>query len=743
MPSHEREVYAFGEFELDLAARTLARSGIPVSLAPKTFDLLAMLVRRPRTLFSKREIIEELWPDTFVEEANLSFQVAALRKALGENAIQWIETVPKHGYRFKAPVRRLTIDLASDSAPAITGGPLDNARQSPPGAATAANHSQWQRILAVAVVAMTLLPVGWLIARRFRRSSPALLVALPFTTYGGSEIDPSISPDGNQLAFAWNGPKQDNLDIYIKVIGEESPLRLTSDPRAECSAEWSPDARHIAFCRDRGEVVIMPAIGGPERVVARPSANWIPDRIGGCVTWFPDGTALAVVAHPVKREANGSTPLQPAAIFGLSLATGHSWPLTFPADRTLGDGAPKISPDGRQLAFLRSNTMEFDQPELFSVPLTSDKLPSGKPIPLGTDVIFGASSGPREWIGTGLAWLSDSRTVVLAQRGRLWAVPTPSGTPTLLPLSGFRPSSLSISRSGRLVFVNESFDMDILRVAGPTNRDVSGKSRSPAPFITSTSPDTNPQYSPDGKRIAFTSTRGGGLQIWVCNSDGSNPVQLTHFVAFAGSPRWSPDGRYIAFDSQEAGGGDIYIVPADGGTARRFTLDDSQEDRPSWSRDGHWIYFTSNRAGQFQLWKAPFPAGKPVRVSQDWGVQAVESMDGKFVYYAKRGRGIWRQPVEGGQEQLVVDHGEPEFWDMYSHGLCLLNLEPNRPRIECLDFTAHVLSTVVTLPDDHRIWDTGPSFTVSPDGQWILYSHVERSDNSIMSVDSIGEVIGH
>jgi DNA-binding winged helix-turn-helix (wHTH) protein len=87
MPSPVREAYAFGDFELDLAARSLTKSGIPVSLAPKTFDLLAMFVRRPGTLVSKREIIEDLWPDTFVEEANLSFQVAALRKALANHHI--------------------------------------------------------------------------------------------------------------------------------------------------------------------------------------------------------------------------------------------------------------------------------------------------------------------------------------------------------------------------------------------------------------------------------------------------------------------------------------------------------------------------------------------------------------------------------------------------------------------------------------------------------------------------------
>jgi hypothetical protein len=149
--------------------------------------------------------------------------------------------------------------------------------------------------------------------------------------------------------------------------------------------------------------------------------------------------------------------------------------------------------------------------------------------------------------------------------------------------------------------------------------------------------------------LLFTSMRGGdGAKIWVCDSDGSNPVQLTHFAVDTGSPRWSPDGRYIAFDSDEAGQGDIYIIPAEGGPARRFTPDDSHEDLSSWSRDGLWIYFESNRTGQFQLWKAPFPSGRPVQVTQDWGKDALESPDGKFVYYAKEDHpGIWRKPVWG------------------------------------------------------------------------------------------------
>ena len=236
--------------------------------------------------------------------------------------------------------------------------------------------------------------------------------------------------------------------------------------------------------------------------------------------------------------------------------------------------------------------------------------------------------------------------------------------------------------------------------------------------------------------------RGGdGLQIGVCNSDGSNPVQLTHFADDNGSPRWSPDGRYLAFDSQEAGQQrDIYIVSAEGGPPPRFTFDDphSFQIQPSWSRDGHWIYFGSDPTGQLEVWKAPWPSGAPIQVTRDGGTDAFESLDGKFVYYAKEDQpGIWRQPVGGGREQLVVDHGESLFWDMYDHGLGLLNLESHPPRVECLDFASHALSTVFSLPDDHRIWGSGPSFAVSPDGQWVLYSHVESADNSIMSVDNI------
>jgi Tol biopolymer transport system component len=227
------------------------------------------------------------------------------------------------------------------------------------------------------------------------------------------------------------------------------------------------------------------------------------------------------------------------------------------------------------------------------------------------------------------------------------------------------------------------------------------------------------------------------LQIWVCDDDGSNPLQLTDFSLSAGSPRWSPDGRYIAFDSIEAGDGDIYVAPAAGGPARRITPQGSHEDVPAWSADGRWIYYESDRTGEFHLWKTEFPSGRSIQVTSGGGVSAFESGDGKFVYYAKRGKtGLWRMPVEAGPpEERVSELGHPYFWGMSQEQPCFLDFLKEQVTTSCLNLSTKRLSTVATFPNDGQIRPTGPSFAVSPDGRWILYSRIEREEADLMLVD--------
>jgi DNA-binding winged helix-turn-helix (wHTH) protein len=215
-----------------------------VTLAPKTFDLLVLLAESGGRLLSKRELIEALWKDAFVEEANLSFQMTSLRKVLGEEAHAWIEAVPKYGYRFKARVERPVV--GENSAP--EAAPAKFAEGAAGGTRSRGSRS-WLIVAGVAALVVIAGIASWPL-RFSKKETRAALHVIPGTSYPGPETTPSFSPDGSQIAFSWNGGKGKNSDIYVKLVGENGALRLTSNPRPEFSPAWSPDGRYISFCRD-------------------------------------------------------------------------------------------------------------------------------------------------------------------------------------------------------------------------------------------------------------------------------------------------------------------------------------------------------------------------------------------------------------------------------------------------------------------------------------------------------------
>ncbi len=152
-------------------------------------------------------------------------------------------------------------------------------------------------------------------------------------------------------------------------------------------------------------------------------------------------------------------------------------------------------------------------------------------------------------------------------------------------------------------------------------------------LISSTRDDSNPQYSPDGRRIAFASNRSGAWEIWVCNRDGSGPVRLTNFgTGVSAWPSWSPDGKRITFNSNGIGKGtyQLFTLSAQGRPAHQLTTEPGDNSSPSWSTDG-WIYFQSDRDGEMQIWKIPETGGAAVRVTKHGGRIPAATSDGKFV----------------------------------------------------------------------------------------------------------------
>ena len=126
------------------------------------------------------------------------------------------------------------------------------------------------------------------------RAEPPRAVAL--TTLPGAELYPSFSPDGNHVAFTWTGPKQDNPDIYVQLIGSGSPLRLTTDPRNDYNPVWSPDGRWIAFLRgessgpfsqSKRELRLIPPLGGPERKLAEIRVREVVSPAPAYLAWCP------------------------------------------------------------------------------------------------------------------------------------------------------------------------------------------------------------------------------------------------------------------------------------------------------------------------------------------------------------------------------------------------------------------------------------------------------------------------
>ena len=242
-------LHEFGNFALDTDKRQLSCGGELVPLAPKTYELLLLLVESGGRSLSKAELMQSLWSDAFVEEANLSFQVSTLRKALGEDGAKWIETVPKHGYRFVGEVVR----------------PKEEARE------PRTRRIHWA---IPAVFALVVCAGYFFVSLRDSDSGSKSSAPVPLTALPGIQNHPSLSPDGSQVAFTWNGPNEDNFDIYVKLVGPGEPVRLTADPGTDSRPVWSHDGRQIAFLRtdNRGGqamLFVIPALGGGlERKIA-------------------------------------------------------------------------------------------------------------------------------------------------------------------------------------------------------------------------------------------------------------------------------------------------------------------------------------------------------------------------------------------------------------------------------------------------------------------------------------------
>jgi len=713
----------FDSFELDVGSGELRQAGVRLNLQEQPLHLLTALVERPGTLVTRTELRRRLWPaDTFVDfEHGLNAAVKRLRDALGDSAEtpRFIETVPRRGYRFVAPVE-------------IVGDPIGPAPRLETATRAQPRHG-WRRlgVGATAVVFLALV-VAWLsrTSGASSGSSPAMRV-VALTTMNGYESG-ELSPDGLRVAFQWNGENEDNWDIWIKLVGSSPMHRLTTDPAADVEPAWSHDGRQIAYVRmtstiysaeRSGHVRVVSAIGGADRQVSD-------ILISGPARWSPDDRYILAGRAPQPNVVDSNAgiyliPLQgeePRAVTRTKPQESHS--------------SPAFSPDARRLAYVSCESLMGCQ--LYVLDVDSAFLPVGSPRQVTR---FGTTTFIKgvTWSGDGESLIFGSTEMLSLYLWRLNADGT--GQPQRIEMAGAGAAYPTVPPHGdRLTFTRFLDDRDIYRVE---------PGRSTEPIARSSRQEDNVQFSPDGRRIAFCSDRAGDSDdVWVANADGSAPEQLTHGPGLINcSPSWSPDGEHIAFDSEASDGSwHIWMVDREGGSLHQVTDDPGDQNHPTWSRDGHWIYYARRQPAAHDFWSRDIWRTRPLtgekeRVTES-GQAAVarESVDGTTLFYrATMPDGpLLAKPLAGGPTRTLIPCVRGTAISVTEAGIFYLPCQVSRVTTPVV----HLLNPATGADRDagklenYDYQPTPGAFTVSPDGRVILYEREMRSGAELVMIEN-------
>lgn len=712
---HIQTVISFGPFEADLQTRELRKNGVRLRLPGQSFQILKMLLERPGELVTREELQLALWPsDTHVDfERGVNAAVNRLRDVLGDSADspQLIETLSRRGYRFIGKI---------DVAP----GPVDVPN----------DRRAWVRAVTWIVGGAGFVLAVAFVFLRFRHvgNVEEKFAPVPFTTYQGIEACPTFSPDGSQIAFAWNGDPESGskgYDLYLKVIGSENLLRLTHHPSEVICPAWSPDGTQIAFNRISGMdtgVYLIPALGGPERklrsiripVGFHTVDTWSPFGSISPISWSPDGKSIAFV--------DSLAPTDSLRVHLLSLETLESKLIPHVAE-CVNEWLPAFSHYGEQLAYFCLLKTAPNEVGIYSLPVL------GGPPRLVTRFTTGWS-----W-PTGLAWTANDKGLILSR-------PQPGTANELdeVSLADSLLRKLALGQGTVYAAISAKGDKLAYAVGLPRHIDIWRKDLlhpevAAVKLISSTHAQNAPQYSPDGKHIAFASSRGGLWQIWMSDADGTHPVRLSDAKsAAAGSPSWSPDSKKLAFDSWQSDHPEVYIVDLSERMPRRVVTNLSVMFVPSWSHDGKWLYVQSEgaHATEARIFRCPSSGGAAVALSAKPGSYPMESPDGGTVYFADPTTAATLHTVSlkpAGTESVLK--GMPavsdySMWTVVPEGIYF---EPaDAPKsVRYFDFATKQVRHIFEAEKEFN-----HGFSVSPDGRWILYTQLGEPNIDIMLVEN-------
>ncbi|MBL8176125.1 MAG: serine/threonine-protein kinase [Bryobacterales bacterium] len=529
----------------------------------------------------------------------------------------------------------------------------------------------------------------------------------------GLIIDPSVSPDRRWLAFVWRPPGSRNGRLHVMPTAGGTPVAVTNTSAEESEPAWSPDSKQLVFLRrGAGEnaIYIVPWTGagpGPERRIH--SLN-----LFGSPTWL--SSQELVICD------NFDGPMMHLARF--HLGRGFRQTLSHPKDGA-SDYLPRLSPDGQWLAFTRFFTMTTS--DLFVVPVNG-----GEERRLTHD-----EQAKRE-----LRWAPDGKGVLYRSRGKRWAlryVPFAGGPAreVSLPFTPYGNFEVLPAAAGevRLIAANTYSTESVWRAEIPIHETELAK---PQRFISSAQGDVNvnPAISPDGLKVAFVSTRSGSPEIWVTDSEGNRPLQLTFFAGpELAPPAWSPDSASVMSSVSVRAGDPVFVVPAAGGPPRWLPIPVAVW-QPQFSSNGTSVTYSIHNSTGVEVWRYPLAGGRPQLLSRANSAVHKPSPDGEWIYFTRqREPGLFRFPAQGGTPELVLDRVAVELyrgWAVGRQGIYYtIREESGKWLVQLYDPASKSHRPICRLDLPLPRW-TG-ALSVSPDERWMVFP-LHEPEGSTLSI---------
>lgn len=604
--------YRFGKFTVDTDQKVLWCDGQPVRVTPKVFDTLLILLQNPRRIIEKAELMNQLWPDVFVEETNLTFNVQQLRKALGDSAQQpiYIETVPRRGYRFIAEVEEglsASVPTADQRFELAEPGEAQIQNVAQVGAdVLAGKQSFWPfsaprglmlsliGVVAVAGALYWLLGQGSVFGSRTEHAKSGASLRFEKLTDAGQSRLVAISPDGKYIAYTRNF--QNKASIWLRQLSTNTNIEIVPPNNSVYSLAFARNGDYLYFVGNEPKKLHRVSMlgGAPVEIL---------ENLEEDVSVSADDQQIAFIRRGITSNGQQEFSLRIANLDGTSeralftsiLPDQLSAPIWTEDGRAIlcAQGNPNVS--GGQVRLIEISVADGRKKELSAEPFASIQK---------------------------LAWLPDQSGLLMMARknpestqNQLWHISYPGMALRQLTADATQYADLSVAVGVDKAVVSQQVFSSNLWI---------GPSHEPHALKKITQAHGHFGWTPDS-RLVFLSTISGNSDIWIMQADGTGQRQLTNDPASDTSPMVTPDNQFIVFLSSRGGTVQVMRMNLDG--SNQVAL--AQGTTATLSPDGKWVIYSTGDL--YQLWKVSIEGGEPVRLTDYFAIRPAVSPDGKMI----------------------------------------------------------------------------------------------------------------